>query len=89
MPFTSETALSSLNRWKGQHRAAFWRKLGFPNLVRARAALANKVRLRRLEEWKARRAQAYPVCDPGRAARWAQDNEGEEVDAGLQLSQST
>jgi hypothetical protein len=31
-----EAALSSLNRWKGRRRAAFWRTLGFPNLVLAR-----------------------------------------------------
>ena len=52
MPFNSRTALAARNRLGGLHRAAFWRELGFPNLVRARAALANKVRLRRLEQWK-------------------------------------
>jgi hypothetical protein len=36
----------------GPKRAAFWRQLGFPNLVRARAAKAEKRRLRLLEEWK-------------------------------------
>jgi hypothetical protein len=44
----------------GLHRAAFWRALGFPNLVRARAALANKVRLRRLEEWKREELRRTP-----------------------------
>ena len=62
MPVTSEAALSSLNRLKGQHRAAFWRKLGFPNLVRARTALANKVRLRRLEEWKREELRRAPFA---------------------------
>jgi hypothetical protein len=62
MPFTSETALSSPNRWKGQHRAAFWRKRGFPDLVRARPALANKVRLRRLEEWKREELRRTPFA---------------------------
>lgn len=51
-PFAGESALSSLNRWKGRRRAAFWRSLGFPNLVRARDAKAEKRRLRRLKEWK-------------------------------------
>jgi hypothetical protein len=32
----------------GQNRATFWRRQGFPNLVRARAAKAEKLRLRRL-----------------------------------------
>ena len=36
----------------GPKRAVFWRALGFPNLVLARAAKAEKRRLRRLEEWK-------------------------------------
>ena len=36
--FTSYDALSMLNKWKGRHRAAFWRPLGFPNCARARAA---------------------------------------------------
>jgi len=55
-------ALSSLNRWKGRHRAAFWRTLGFPNLVRARAALANKVRLRKLEEWRRAELERTPFA---------------------------
>jgi hypothetical protein len=55
-------ALSSLNRWKGGRRAAFWHALGFPNLVRARAALANKVRLRRLEEWKREELKRTPFA---------------------------
>src|SRR5262245_48389130 len=38
MPFTSRSALSELNRWKGRRRAAYWRKLGFPNLVLAKKA---------------------------------------------------
>src|SRR5215470_12711751 len=46
----------------GLHRAAFWRALGFPNLVRARAALANKVRLRRLEEWKREELRRTPFA---------------------------
>ena len=36
--------------------------MGFPNLVRARAALANKVRLRRLEEWKREELQRTPFA---------------------------
>ena len=46
----------------GPKRAAFWCALGFPNLVRARAALANKVRLRRLEEWKREELMRTPFA---------------------------
>jgi hypothetical protein len=46
----------------GPKRAAFWRALGFPNLVRARAALANKVRRRRLEEWKREELRRTPFA---------------------------
>jgi hypothetical protein len=60
----SESALSSLNRWKGRRRAAFWRALGFPNLMRAGAALANKVRLRPLEEWKREELKRTPLEFP-------------------------
>ena len=45
-------ALSSLNRWEGGIARPSGARLGSPNLVPACAALANKVRLRRLEEWK-------------------------------------
>jgi hypothetical protein len=38
VPFTSDNAYSMRQRWHGLHRAAFWRALGFPNLVLARAA---------------------------------------------------
>jgi hypothetical protein len=62
MPFDSRTALAARNRLGGLHRAAFWRELGFPNLVRARAALANKVRLRRLEEWKREELRRTPYA---------------------------
>jgi hypothetical protein len=46
----------------GPKRAAFWRALGFPNLVRARAALANKVRQRKLEEWKREELRRTPFA---------------------------
>jgi hypothetical protein len=46
----------------GLHRAAFWRQLGFPNLVLARAALANKVRQRKLEEWKREELSRTPFA---------------------------
>jgi len=55
-------ALAARNRLGGLHRAAFWRALGFPNLVRARAALANKVRLRGLEEWKREELRRTPYA---------------------------
>jgi hypothetical protein len=60
MRFTSETALSSLNRWKGRRRAAFWRSLGFPNLVRARAAMA-KIRAERRRQEAARLFSPFAI----------------------------
>ena len=38
MPFTHENGLSCRNRGAGRKRAAFWRALGFTNLVLARKA---------------------------------------------------
>jgi hypothetical protein len=46
----------------GPKRAAFWRALGFLNLVRARATLANQVRLRRLEQWKQEELRRTPFA---------------------------
>jgi len=46
----------------GPKRAAFWRQLGFPNLVRARAAKAEKRRLRLLEEWKREELRRTPFA---------------------------
>src|SRR5215469_10842895 len=37
---------------------------GFSNLFRPRAALANKVRVRRLEEWKQKKLQRTPFAIP-------------------------
>jgi hypothetical protein len=37
------------SKLNGRKRAAFWRTLGFPNLVLARAALAEKTRLAKLK----------------------------------------
>jgi hypothetical protein len=50
-------ALSSLNRWKGRRRAAFWRTLRFPNLVLSRAAKVRK-REERLKRERLERARA-------------------------------
>jgi len=50
------------NRLGGLHRAAFWRSLGFPNLVRARDAKAEKRRQRRLEEWKQQELKRTPFA---------------------------
>jgi len=43
-------------------RAAFWRSLGFPNLVLARAAKANKRRLRLLEQGKREELRRTPFA---------------------------
>ena len=61
----SPRALSSLNRWKGRRRAAFWPTLGFPNLVLARTAKARKREERLKREIRAGPC-AEPVCDTGR-----------------------
>ena len=71
MPFTSETALSSLNRWKGRRRAAFWRKLGFPNLVLARAAKARKREERLERETLEEARRVNPFAMPEDAELWA------------------
>jgi hypothetical protein len=54
------TALAARNRLGGLHRAAFWRSLGFPNLVRARAAKAKK----REQRLKLERIQAAKRFSP-------------------------
>ena len=46
----------------GLHRAAYWRQLGFPNLVLARAAKAEKRRKRKLEEWKQEERRRTPFA---------------------------
>ena len=59
------SALSSLNRWKGRGRAAFWRSRGFPNSALARAAKAKKrqqrLRLERIEA--AKRFSPFAMLD--------------------------
>ena len=50
LPFTSDNAYSMRQRWHGLHRAAFWRALGFPNLVLARAARQRNLACQRLEK---------------------------------------
>ena len=55
-------ALAARNRLGGLHRAAFWRALGFPNLVLARAAKTKKRRQRKLEEWKREELRRTPYA---------------------------
>jgi hypothetical protein len=62
MPFTHENAQSCQNIGAGRKRAAFWRAQGFPNLVLARAAKAEKRRLRKLEEWKQQELRRMPFA---------------------------
>jgi len=67
MPFTNShdayIARCKLGGYKGgPKRAAYWRELGFPNLVRARAVRTNKRRLRLLEEWKRRELERTPYA---------------------------
>lgn len=45
-----EAARRAFNRLCGLHRAAYWRELGFPNLVRARTAWARIGEQRRKQE---------------------------------------
>jgi hypothetical protein len=48
------------DRLCGLHRAAFWRKQGFPNLVRARAAMA-KIRAERRRQEAARQFSQFAI----------------------------
>jgi hypothetical protein len=57
---TSANALSLLNKWKGQHRAAYWRELGFPNCERARAAWRRQRHELLLEQWKREELRRSP-----------------------------
>jgi hypothetical protein len=50
------------NRMCGLHRFRFWSQEGFPNLVRARAAKADKRRLRKLEEFKREERKRTPFA---------------------------
>jgi len=59
MPFTSENAFLMRQRACGLRRAAFWRALGFPNLVLARAARQRKVRERQLQAKKEAALRPY------------------------------
>ena len=58
---TKLTPAAARSRGAGLKRAAFWRKLGFPNLVLARAARAKKRALAR-----AAAADVGPYDLPGR-----------------------
>ena len=49
-------------RAQGLSRAEFWRSLGFPNLVLARANQSNKHTLRLLEEWKREELRRTPFA---------------------------
>jgi len=53
VPFTPDNAYSMRQRWHGLHRAAFWRALGFPNLVLARAARRRNLARKREEKARA------------------------------------
>jgi hypothetical protein len=72
-------ALSSLNRWKGRRRAAFWRRLGFSNPVLTRAAKAHQLeeRLKRTDRnrgWSKRgRLGKHPVSSSPGARRRRSD----------------
>lgn len=46
----------------GLHRARFWSQQGFPNLVLAREAKAEKRRQRKLEEWKREELKRTPFA---------------------------
>jgi len=54
-------ALAARNRLGGLHRAAFWRKLGFPNLVRARAAKA-RIRAERRRQKAAKLFSPFAIA---------------------------
>ena len=57
---TGTSGYTAFARYRGRLRAAFWRALGFPNLVLARAAKAAKrqrAQARAVEEQSRREAQ--------------------------------
>jgi hypothetical protein len=56
--FTREDYLRKASVVGGRRRAAFWRKLGFPNLVLARAKQAELRALRKLEQEKQAKPEA-------------------------------
>jgi len=64
-------ALAARNRLGGLHRAAFWRALGFPNLVRARAAKARKREARIKRETLELARRVNPFALPEDAELWA------------------
>lgn len=67
MPFTRSTALKARWRKGGLHRAAFWRKQGFPNLALARAAYAKMRQERKLAKEQASQiASNRPLLDSTR-----------------------
>lgn len=60
MPFNSETARKARQVLHGQGRAAFWRELGFPNLVLAHAARRRNAAARREAKACAAKLEANP-----------------------------
>jgi hypothetical protein len=50
------------DRMCGLHRAAFWEPQGYFNLMLARAAKAEKRRLRKLEEWRRGELERTPYA---------------------------
>jgi hypothetical protein len=53
----------------GLHRAAFWRQLGYPNPVLARAAKARKPQQRQLKKWKREELLRTPFALLGKTPR--------------------
>jgi hypothetical protein len=61
MRWNSQTAFLAKQRSQGLHRAAYWAKLGHPNLVRARAVMfANRDAKRALKALQAINPDAIP-----------------------------
>lgn len=56
----------------GPRRAAFWRSLGFPNLVRARAAKARKREARLRKEILEKARRITPFAMPEDVPQWAE-----------------
>ena len=56
----------------GPQRAAFWRSLGFPNLVRARAAKTKKREARLRQEVMEKARQFSPFANPDDVSQWAE-----------------
>ena len=65
MPYFDDpkAARAAFQKMCSLHRNAFWRSIGFPNLIRARAVYAENCKQRRIEKWKQEERRRTPFAD--------------------------